>query len=81
MGRDCRCECCVRANREPTEPNLDCFVGASDDGMIDYNRIDVRREARVTCKPLPLTDIQRHAFPATVWVNEIETITRPTEWI
>ncbi len=49
--------------------------------MIDYNCIDVRREARVTCKPLPLTDIQRHAFPATVWVNEIETITRPTEWI
>jgi hypothetical protein len=71
----------VRANREPTEPNLDCFVVASDDGMIDYNCIDVLREARVTCKPLPLTDIPRHVFPATVQVNENETITRPAEWI
>ena len=35
----------------------------------------------VTCKPLPLADIPRHLFPATVQVNESETITRPAEWI
>ena len=35
----------------------------------------------VTCKPLPLADIPRHVFPATVRVNESETITRPDEWI
>jgi uncharacterized LabA/DUF88 family protein len=35
----------------------------------------------VTCKPLPLTDIPRHVFPATVRVSESETITRPAEWI
>ena len=35
----------------------------------------------VTCKPLPLADIPRHVFPATVRVNENETITRPDEWI
>ena len=35
----------------------------------------------VTCKPLPLTDIPRHIFPATVRVNENETITRPPEWV
>jgi 6-hydroxy-3-succinoylpyridine 3-monooxygenase len=34
----------------------------------------------VTCKPLPLTDIPRHVFPATVKLNENETITRPVEW-
>ena len=35
----------------------------------------------VTCKPLPLTDIPRHVFPAEVRVNENETIIRPPEWI
>jgi uncharacterized LabA/DUF88 family protein len=35
----------------------------------------------VTCKPLPLTDIPRHVFPAEVRVNEYETIIRPPEWI
>ena len=35
----------------------------------------------VTCKPLPLADIPRHFLPATVRVNENETITRPDEWI
>jgi hypothetical protein len=35
----------------------------------------------VTCKPLPLKDIPRHIFPATVRVNENETITRPPEWM
>ena len=35
----------------------------------------------VTCKPLPLADIPRHLLPATVRVNENETITRPDEWI
>jgi uncharacterized LabA/DUF88 family protein len=33
------------------------------------------------CKPLPLTDIPRHVLPATVRVNENETITRPDEWV
>jgi hypothetical protein len=32
-------------------------------------------------QPLPLADIPRHVFPATVRVNENETITRPAEWI
>lgn len=35
----------------------------------------------VTCKPLPLADIPRHAFPATVRVSESETIARPPEWV
>jgi hypothetical protein len=35
----------------------------------------------VACKPLPLADIPRHLLPATVRVNENETITRPDEWI
>ena len=33
-------------------------------------------------QPLPGgADIPRHVFPATVRVNENETITRPAEWI
>jgi hypothetical protein len=35
----------------------------------------------VTCKPLPLADIPRHLFPATVQVNEKETVARPVEWV
>jgi len=35
----------------------------------------------VTCKPLPLADIPRHVFAATVRVNETETVTRPAEWV
>jgi len=35
----------------------------------------------VTCKPLPLADIPRHVFPATIRVNENETVTRPAEWV
>jgi len=35
----------------------------------------------VTCKPLPLADIPRHVFPASVQVSEKETVTRPAEWV
>jgi len=35
----------------------------------------------VTCKPLPLADSPRHLFPATVQVNEKETVARPAEWV
>ena len=35
----------------------------------------------VTCRPLPPTDIPRHVFPATVRLNESETITRPVGWV
>lgn len=35
----------------------------------------------VTCKPLPLADVSRYVFSATVKVSENETITRPTEWV
>jgi uncharacterized LabA/DUF88 family protein len=35
----------------------------------------------VTCKPLPLADILRHLFSASVRVNENETVSRPDEWV
>jgi hypothetical protein len=35
----------------------------------------------VTCKPLPLADIPRHLFPATIQINEKEAVARPDEWV
>jgi uncharacterized LabA/DUF88 family protein len=44
-------------------------------------RNDNYQRMGVTCRPLPLADIPRHVFPATVSVSEHETVTRPAEWV
>lgn len=47
----------------------------------NQRRNDNYHRMGVTCKPLPLADIPRHIFPASVYVNEKEIVIRPAEWI
>jgi uncharacterized LabA/DUF88 family protein len=68
----------VRQNYPPVK--ITVYIPVLEDER-QQRRNDNYHRMGVTCKPLPLTDIPRHVFPATVRVNENETLTRPAEWI
>ena len=56
------------------------YIPALEDEQ-QQRRNDNYHRMGVTCKLLPLADVPRHIFPATVSLGENETVARPPEWV
>ncbi|MGD0613930.1 MAG: NYN domain-containing protein [Verrucomicrobiota bacterium] len=68
----------VRRNRPQIK--ITVYIPVLEDER-QQRRNDNYHRMGVTCKPLPLADIPRHVFPATIQMNEKEAVARPAEWV